>query len=73
MPKWLGVLGPVMIAAMLGVSLVPETASLNSWLATFVGVSFTLLVWSRTKSLGWPVLMGVAAFGAVRLLNYFVT
>lgn len=73
MPGWLGVLGPVMIAAMLGTSLVPATATLNAWLATAVGVCITLLVWWRTKSLGWPVIWGVAAFGVVRVLAFVVS
>lgn len=73
MPGWLGVLGPVMIAAMLGVSLVPSANTLNAWLATVVGVGATLFVWCRTRSLGWPVVWGVAAFGVVRLLSFVVT
>ena len=68
MPVWLSVLGPSMIAAMFGVSLVPTTFNLNSWLATTLGVLFTLIVWYRTRSLGWPVLTGVAMYGVVKLL-----
>lgn len=68
MPQWLSVLGPLMIAAVLGVSLVPAQPSLASWSATAVGVLATLGVWYRTRSLGWPVAAGVAAYGLTLLL-----
>ncbi|MEC7296688.1 MAG: AzlD domain-containing protein, partial [Pseudomonadota bacterium] len=38
-----------------------------SWLATAIGLSVTLLVWRRLRSLGWPVAAGVAMFGAVEV------
>ncbi|SDL27389.1 Branched-chain amino acid transport protein (AzlD) [Modicisalibacter muralis] len=65
MPPWLGVLGPLMIAALLGVSLAPQRQDLVGWLATLVGVAATLIVWRRTRALGWPVVAGVIAFGLV--------
>lgn len=68
MPSWLTVLGPLMIAAMFGVSLVPASTSEMAWLATAIGVVATYLVWKYTNSLGWPVFAGVSAFGAVILL-----
>ena len=68
MPTWLSVLGPLMIAAMFGVSLVPGKVSLTSWLATALGAVVTLLVWRWTRSLGWPVFAGVASYGAVIIL-----
>ncbi|MFC6632438.1 AzlD domain-containing protein [Microbulbifer taiwanensis] len=68
MPVWLSVLGPTMIAAMFGVSLVPTTATPASWLATACGVLVTLFVWYRTRSLGWPVFAGVGTYGAVIFL-----
>ncbi|MFC7366877.1 MULTISPECIES: AzlD domain-containing protein [Vreelandella] len=68
MPQWLGILGPLMIAAVLGVSIVPVNPSAISWLATAIGLSITLLVWWRLRSLGWPVAAGVAAFGLVELV-----
>ncbi|WP_226661562.1 AzlD domain-containing protein [Microbulbifer aggregans] len=68
MPIWLGVLGPLMIAAMFGVSLVPAKASLASWTATALGVLVTLIVARRTGSLGWPIVAGVATYGGVILL-----
>ena len=68
MPTWLSVLGPAMIAAMFGVSLVPTTVTLTSWLATACGVLLTLLVWYRTRSLGWPVFAGVTMYGTVKFL-----
>ncbi|WP_110686781.1 AzlD domain-containing protein [Salinicola aestuarinus] len=65
LPQWLGILGPLMIAAVLGVSLMPVHPSPASWLATLLGLVATLLVWRRTRSLGLPVAAGVATFGAV--------
>ncbi|KAA0020580.1 AzlD domain-containing protein [Salinicola corii] len=65
LPKWLVVLGPMMIAAVLGVSLVPRTPDLAGWLATVVGLGVTLVVWRKTRSLGWPVVGGVLTFGVV--------
>lgn len=68
MPQWLGILGPLMIAALLGVSLVPRHPDATAWLATAIGVAITLLVWYRKRSLGWPVAAGVAAYGMVVIL-----
>lgn len=68
LPPWLSILGPMMIAAMLGVSLIPASPSALTWLATLAGVIVTLLVWRRLRSLGWPVLAGVASYTAVILL-----
>jgi len=65
LPKWLVILGPMMIAAVLGVSLVPRTPDIAGWLATLVGLGVTLVVWRRTRSLGWPVVAGVLTFGIV--------
>ena len=67
MPQWLVILGPMMIAAVLGVSIVPVNPSTISWLATAIGLSITLLVWRRLRSLGWPVAAGVAVVGAVEV------
>lgn len=67
MPQWLGILGPLMIAAVLGVSIVPINPSAIAWIATAIGLSVTLLVWWRLRSLGWPVAAGVAVFGVVQL------
>ena len=68
MPLWLTVLAPTMIAAMFGVSLVPVNQSIGAWLATAIGILSTLLVWRRTRSLGWPVCIGVLMFGMVEVL-----
>lgn len=68
MPVWLTVLAPTMIAAMFGVSLVPANSGISSWLATVLGGPCTILVWRRTRSLGWPVCIGVAVYGVVVLL-----
>ena len=65
MPTWLTVLGPLMIAAMFGVSLVPASASPVTWTATAIGTLITYVVWKRTNSLGWPVFVGVAVYGVV--------
>lgn len=65
MPEWLAILGPLMIAAVLGVSIVPVNPSPVSWLATALGLIATIVMWRRTRSLGWPVAVGVAVFGVV--------
>lgn len=65
LPLWLQVAGPMMIAAMLGVSLVPSTLSWSSVAATIAGVLTTAVVWRYRPSLGWPVLAGVVVFGVV--------
>ncbi|WP_447553704.1 AzlD domain-containing protein [Vreelandella sp. EE22] len=69
MPAWLAILGPLMIAAVLGVSIVPVNPSAVSWVATALGLLTTLLVWRRLRSLGWPVAAGVAVFGAAVFLS----
>ncbi|WP_421869255.1 AzlD domain-containing protein [Motiliproteus sp.] len=63
MPQWLSLLGPMMIAAMFGNSLVPKSVDVIGWVATAVGVLVTVLVWRRTQSLGMPVLAGVFSYG----------
>ncbi len=68
MPDWLTVSGPAMIAAMLGSSLVPVHLTIPSWTATVAGLLATLLVWTRTRSMGLPTLTGVVVFGAVKVV-----
>ena len=63
LPTWLSVLGPLMIAAMLGASLIPKAPSAASWIATAIGTVVTVLVWRKFKSLGLPVFCGVLSFG----------
>lgn len=63
LPTWLSVLGPLMIAAMLGASLIPKAPSAASWIATAIGNVVTVLVWRKFKSLGLPVFCGVLSFG----------
>ncbi|AWY00245.1 branched-chain amino acid ABC transporter [Marinomonas primoryensis] len=65
MPTWLTILGPTMIAAMFGTSLVPTQSDMVSWLATGVGILVTFGVWARTRSMGLPILCGVVAFGII--------
>jgi len=72
MPSWLTVLAPTMIAAMFGVSLVPVNQSFAAWLATAIGILTTLLVWRRTRSLGWPVCIGVLMFGVVEVVAVLI-
>lgn len=67
MPQWLGILGPLMIAAVLGVSIMPVNPSATSWIATAIGLSITLVVWWRLRSLGWPVAAGVVVYGLVQV------
>ncbi|MCW9052775.1 MAG: AzlD domain-containing protein [Motiliproteus sp.] len=66
-PNWLGILAPLMVAAMLGVSLVPKTIDLSAWIATAIGVVATVLAWRKTQSLGLPVFAGVAIYGLASL------
>ena len=68
MPTWLTILGPTMIAAMFGTSLVPTHPDILSWLVTGVGILVTFGVWTRTRSMGLPILCGVVAFGIITLL-----
>jgi branched-subunit amino acid transport protein AzlD len=63
MPLWLSVLGPTMIAAMFGTSLIPVAPSLLSWVATLLGTFVTMLTWYWKRSLGLPVFAGVLIFG----------
>lgn len=70
MPQWLSILGPMMIAAVLGVSIVPVNPNSASWVATAIGLGVTLWVWWRMRSLGWPVAAGVGCFGVVQLMAY---
>ena len=63
LPTWLSVLGPLMIAAMLGASLIPKAPSAASWIATAIGTVVTVVVWRKFKSLGLPVFCGVLSFG----------
>ena len=63
LPTWLSVLGPLMIAAVLGASLIPKAPSAASWIATAIGTVVTVLVWRKFKSLGLPVFCGVLSFG----------
>ncbi|KPQ24630.1 MAG: Small-conductance mechanosensitive channel [Halomonas sp. HL-48] len=67
MPQWLVILGPLMIAAVLGVSIMPVKPSAISWIATAIGLGVTLGVWWRLRSLGWPVAAGVAVYGSVQI------
>ncbi|WP_067094532.1 AzlD domain-containing protein [Marinomonas atlantica] len=64
-PVWLTILGPTMIAAMFGTSLVPVEPSLLSWVATVIGCVATYFIWRRTRSMGYPIVAGVLVFGAL--------
>jgi len=68
MPAWLSAFGPLMIAAMFGVSLIPSSQTVAAWISTVIGVLVTLIVWWFKRSLGWPVFAGVIAFGTVTLV-----
>ena len=66
-PRWLTLLAPLMIAGMLGISLVPKTLDYVAWLSVLIGSLATIVTWKFSRSLGIPVLVGVLAFG---LFNY---
>lgn len=72
MPLWLSILGPTMVAAMFGASLVPTHPSSATWIATVFGVLGTLLFWFWRRSMGLPVFAGVAIYGVVLyMLRFF--
>ncbi|REC95725.1 AzlD domain-containing protein [Kushneria indalinina] len=64
-PAWPGMLAPLMIAALLGISLAPQPGSALTWGATMMGSLATLSGWYTTRSLGLPVAAGVAAYALV--------
>ncbi|MDP5252789.1 MULTISPECIES: AzlD domain-containing protein [unclassified Vibrio] len=68
-PLWLQVLGPTMIAAMCGVSLVPAHPSTLLAFAAIVGCVATVLTWWFSRSLALPVLVGVVCYAVVVLLG----
>ncbi|OMH30804.1 hypothetical protein BGP75_17415 [Motiliproteus sp. MSK22-1] len=70
MPVWLTILGPIMIAAMPGVSMIPSSLDLISLGAKVFGGATTLLIWRKTRSLGWPVFSGVLAYSLIKLLEF---
>ena len=65
LPTWLGLLGPLMIAAMFGVSLVPVRQDWVGVIATLAGCATTLVSWYHSRTLGKPVFIGVVVFGLV--------
>lgn len=67
-PQWLTLLAPLMIAAMLGVTLVPKNSDFNSWAAVVTGSLVTLFTWKYSRSLGLPVFVGVLAFGLTSIV-----
>lgn len=64
-PAWLELSGPLLIAALLGVSSVPSTPGVAAWLAAAVGLTTTALAWRRRRDLGVPILVGVVSYGSV--------
>lgn len=64
-PHWISILGPLMIAAMLGVSMMPKNPDISSWITTLIGCSATWFTWKYTRSLGLPVAVGVITFGLI--------
>ncbi|WP_438768124.1 AzlD domain-containing protein [Kushneria sp. TE3] len=69
MPAWPGILAPLMIAALLGLSLMPQPADAAGWAATMAGSFVTLSIWYRTRTLGLPVTAGVAAYALMLLIG----
>lgn len=69
-PHWLSILGPLMIAAMLGVSLVPSQQGFLPWLMIMFGCLATTMTWKYTRSIGLPVCAGVLLFGILQLVFY---
>lgn len=62
-PEWLSILGPLMIAAMFGVSLIPHQAGVMPWFIALLGCLATVVTWKYTRSIGLPVCVGVAFYG----------
>jgi len=69
LPLWLTISGPLMIAAMLGVSLVPAQLTTGTMIATLLASLVTLLSWRRSRSLGLPVVAGVLCYGLVIIVS----
>lgn len=69
LPAWPGVLAPLMIAALLGLSLAPQPGSALGWSSTVVGSIATLCLWYKTRTLGLPVAAGVAAYTLMLLIG----
>ena len=62
-PQSIRVLGPIMIAAMFGMSLLPQEPKTPSLLAAPVACFFIFYIWKKKKSLIFPILGGVASYG----------
>lgn len=60
-PFVFSIMGPAVIAALLGTSLMPSTPSFQSWAATFVGILVTLIVYYKIRTLSLPIFFGVLA------------
>lgn len=69
LPQWLSILGPLMIAAMCGASLIPVREDWVGILSTCTGITATMLAWVRFKSLGKPVFIGVLSFGLTTVFS----
>ena len=67
-PRWLTVLATHLMAAMLGVFLVPATLTVASVVATLTGGLVAGGVWYVKRSLGWPVVAGVGGYALTLLL-----
>ncbi|ART62140.1 AzlD domain-containing protein [Kushneria marisflavi] len=68
-PAWPSILAPLMIAALLGVSLAPQPVNAVSWVSTLIASLVTLTLWYKTRTLGLPVAAGVAAYAPVLLIG----
>lgn len=67
-PVVLSIMGPAMIAAMLGSSLIPSKPSFVSLTATLAGIIVTLATYYKFRTLSVPVLLGVVGYSVVILI-----
>ncbi|MCM2972614.1 AzlD domain-containing protein [Larsenimonas suaedae] len=67
-PIWLVRLGPLLIAGLLGTSLVPTSLDAAHLVPVALGLAATIVCWAWVRGLGWPIMAGVAAFALTHVV-----